>query len=368
MSEIVKPVEEIKGTLAKMKDQFSMVLPKQIPSDRFIRVAQTALMNKPDLATLNRQSLYVAFTQAAQDGLMPDNREAAIVPFKGMAKYMPMVAGICKKARNTGEISSIDAQVVYEKDSYEAWVDEKGPHFKHVKARGDRGNPLLTYAYAVGKDGGCYFEEIDEIQMDAIRKMSKANDSPWNGPFKDEMRRKSALRRLAKYRLPSSSDLDHVFKHDDEIYDDPDDAKITPEETPTTPTRLSKIIMAEQVDPVVTEDLDPIGEAPAMSAQEAVKMAREVMTPAKPTVSGVISDIKAKSGTGKNGQYTRIAVQINGQWYGTFDKKLGEQMQSAIDSQSPVTATYKERTFDGKTFLDLESITVNASHEQEIPI
>src|SRR3990167_7465795 len=100
--------------------------------------------------------------KCAGDGLLPDGREAALVPFKDDCKYLPMVAGICKRARNSGEIVDIDALTVYANDTYKAWTDETGAHFKHVKARGDRGEVVLTYGYARVRDGGFYFEEVEK--------------------------------------------------------------------------------------------------------------------------------------------------------------------------------------------------------------
>jgi recombination protein RecT len=150
-----------------------------------------------------------------------------------------MVGGICKKVRNSGELATLDSQVVHEKDEYDSWTDEKGPHFKHKKARGERGKPIITYAYATTKDGSFFFEELTEEDIQAIRSASKAKDSgPWAGPFADEMRRKSAVRRLAKYRLPSSTDLDTVIRRDDELFDfsKPSEDDILPLQKPTTIT------------------------------------------------------------------------------------------------------------------------------------
>jgi phage RecT family recombinase len=195
------------------------VLPASVTPEKFLRIAMTAISGNPRLLEGNRQVLFAELVKCASDGLVPDGREAAIVPFKGTGKYMPMVGGICKRARNSGAIKGIDAQVVYDNDSYESWIDETGPHFKHVKARKDRGEIVLTYAYAIGTDGELYHEEILESDMEKIRNTSKAGDSPWNGPFKDEMRRKSAIRRLAKYRLPSSAELDDLIRRDDDLHD-----------------------------------------------------------------------------------------------------------------------------------------------------
>lgn len=379
----VTAVEEIKGSLVQMQDTFKAALPVHIKPERFLAVAQMAVANNPDLSACNRQSLYVAFTQAAQDGLIPDGREAAIIPFAGKAKYMPMVAGILKKARNSGEISVIDSQVVYENDSYDSYIDEKGPHFKHKRAIGNRGKVVLTYAYAIMKDGGVALEEIDEEQMANIEKKSRSSgDSPWKGPFKDEMRRKSAIRRLGKYRLPNSSDLDPLFKHDDEFYDDDEEAAgANPK---TTPSNLEKIIDAKAT---------VVEEAPVKSAQEALQEAKQVFTgsrevkqkpaaaspPEKTGVSVSGLDVKSKLGSikvldgkGERGPWRRFAVSIGEKWFGTFDANIGKKMQEAIDLGAEAHIVYKERTDSkGNIFRDVISFEYEATEpisEDECPI
>ena len=217
MSKQITKIEEVRNSLTKMQDQFKAALPSHIPPQKFIRVAMTALQLNPKLLECDRRSLYGELIKCSQDGLLPDGSEAAVIPYGNKATYQPMVKGLCKRARNSGEISSMDAQVVYENDEYDAWTDEKGPHFKHRKARANRGPAILTYAYAITKDGGFYFEEITEEEMAAIANCSKGKDSPWKGPFKDEMKRKSAIKRLCKYKLPSSADLDTIIERDNEI-------------------------------------------------------------------------------------------------------------------------------------------------------
>ena len=205
--------------LGKQIGALKSVLPASVTPEKFARIAFTAISANSRLLDGNRQVLFAELVKCASDGLLPDGREAAIVPFKGTGKYMPMVAGICKRARNSGAIKGIDAQVVYSNDVYESWIDENGSHFKHVKARKERGEVVLTYAYAKGSDGEFYHEEILEEDMLKIKATSKANDTPWNGPFADEMRRKSAIRRLMKYRVPSSADVDDLIRRDDEMHE-----------------------------------------------------------------------------------------------------------------------------------------------------
>lgn len=253
-------IDEVVLTIAKQEDQYRKALPSHIPSDRFVRVAQTAIRRSPELVSCSKSSIYSSLLKCAADGLIPDGREAAIIPFGTEAVYMPMVYGICKKARNSGELAMIDAIVIYEKDEFDSFTDENGPHFKHRKFIGDRGKPILTLAYAKTKDGSLFVEEIDEAQMAAIEAVSKQKSGPWKGPFRDEMKRKSAIRRLAKYRLPSSADLDEVIKADDDLYDTTavDDAD-KKEEPKKTSSRLNNVIdtHAEKTEPAPAPAPEP---------------------------------------------------------------------------------------------------------------
>lgn len=253
MSEIkvLSPIEEVKQNLTRMEPEFAKILPKQLSAEKFVRIAITAIMNMPSLLECDKRSLYQACAAAATDGLIPDSREGVIVPFKGKARWMPMISGICKRVRNSGEIGDIDSQVVHEKDEYKAWIDEKGRHFRFEKAKGDRGNPIITFAYAIGKDGSFYFEEVSEDEMSKIEAQARASDSPWKGPFKNEMKRKSALRRLAKYRLPSSTDLTNLTQTEDDIYDMPGNPS-----KPSQPNRLKGLVIGNVASSEITTEVE----------------------------------------------------------------------------------------------------------------
>jgi recombination protein RecT len=223
MSTEIKTVsaeQEVLQHLTRNSAEIQKVLPAHITPDKFVRVVMTAIQGSPELLTkCTRQSLYLACKEAAQDGLLPDDREGAIIPYGSEAVWTPMVGGICKRARNSGEISTMNAFVVYTNDKFEMWEDETGPHFKHMPAHSNRGDELLTFAYAILKDGSVYAELIDKDQMCAIEAASPGSKTPWKTKFRGEMMRKSALRRLCKYRLPSSTDLDGLVRRDDKFYD-----------------------------------------------------------------------------------------------------------------------------------------------------
>lgn len=213
---------EFRSTLAKMEPEFRSALPTQIPSERFVRTVMTAIQMQPELLSADRRTLLACCMKAAQDGLLLDGREAAAVIFRGRegpkVQYMPMFGGILKKIRNSGELASISAHVVHEKDEfvYELGDEERIVHRPFMN--GDRGRYIAVYAIAKTKDNAIYREVMSVDDVEKVRSVSKAKDSgPWV-QWWGEMAKKTVIRRIAK-RLPSSADVDQMFMHDNDNYD-----------------------------------------------------------------------------------------------------------------------------------------------------
>lgn len=209
-------------------------MPSHITPERFQRVVVTAANLNPDLLRADRRSLFNACSKAASDGLLPDGRDGALVIFRTKEKdaegkeryiqkvqWMPMVAGIIKKARQSGEISSLGARIVYQNEidsgRFTHKVVDGIPKVDHEPLLwGDRGKPVLVYSFVQFRDGSTDFEFLHRDDVMKIRNVSRAKDS---GPWKDweeEMWKKSAIRRHAK-RLPISSELFDTISRDDEM-------------------------------------------------------------------------------------------------------------------------------------------------------
>ena len=220
MSNEITPIVAFRGTLEKMNKDLHDALPQQIPVEKFIRTTLTAVQMQPDLLNADRKSLLGSTMRAAQDGLMCDGREAALVIFNSKDKgkvvqYMPMVGGILKKIRNSGELASISAQVVYSADQFEYTLGDD-EHISHKPFLGnERGQAIAVYAIAKTKDGAIYREVMSVADVEKVRASSRAGKyGPWVDWW-DEMAKKTVIRRLAK-RLPSSADLDSVLAADNE--------------------------------------------------------------------------------------------------------------------------------------------------------
>src|SRR5688500_5969553 len=142
----VTPIEDLRNALNGMEGQFKLVLPPHVPSEKFVRTVITAVQNNRALMECDRSTLFSACLECATDGLLPDGREAAIVPYGKEATYMPMVGGLLKMMRNSGDIAAVVPQIVCQNDTFDYWVDEHGEHIMHKpKLDGPRGD--LTHAY-----------------------------------------------------------------------------------------------------------------------------------------------------------------------------------------------------------------------------
>lgn len=269
MTNQLAPIDAVRHDITKMAPQFKAALPAHVNVEKFQRVLITAVQQTPALLNADRRSLFAASMKAAQDGLLPDGREGAIVTFKDQAQWMPMVAGIMKKVRNSGEISTWSVQVVKANDvfDYQLGDDE---HITHKPSLKDRGATIGVYSIVTMKDGEKSREFMNVDDVIAIQKRSRSgNSGPWISDF-DEMAKKTVVRRHSK-RLPMSTDLDEIIRADDDLFMPPEPAPapmrdVSPEPEKPAPKRNSKLQKVVDAEQVVEEEVQ---DAPPMPPTEA---------------------------------------------------------------------------------------------------
>jgi recombination protein RecT len=213
----VHPMVQLRNYLDQRMGELKTALPAHMSPERFTRVIITAAQLNTEILACDRSSLWNACMRAANDGLLPDGVEGAIVPFKGKAIWIPMYQGLLKKFRNSGEFKWVTAGLVYEGDEYSHHVDETGEHFFHRPADNNEGKKIRrVYALATTKDGGSFIADMSLNEVNKRRNMSRAqrDDAPWK-VWPEEMMKKTALRQLSKL-LPKSSDLDALMRRDEE--------------------------------------------------------------------------------------------------------------------------------------------------------
>lgn len=236
------PVASFKQELGSPSQMAALasVLPEHIDVKSFCRITMMAVQNAPALLDADRNSLFASLQRCATDGLIPDGKEAALIEFNTKDKasgkyikkiqYLPMVAGILKRARQSGQIATIAARCVYDNDEFDYWIDENGEHMMHrPNFGGDRGNMRLVYAMAKMTSGEVVVEPMDMNEIQKVKDASKTSKyGAWVDWF-ERMAEKSALHRLTR-RLPNSSELSEMMNRDGFMYDfNKKEVDVTPE-------------------------------------------------------------------------------------------------------------------------------------------
>jgi recombination protein RecT len=223
--DLAKPVENEK-TVADLiglyKRSMEMAAPEHLNVARFMRITLMEISKNKDLLKCSAGSLLGAVMVSAQLGLEIGGPlgQSYLVPFKRNyqangqwqsvmeAQLIPGYKGLVKLARNSGEISSVSANVVYKQDGF-SYSEGTNAHLDHEPNddhdEEDR-DIIAAYAIARFKDGGFQFVVIRRKRLDKIRKLSKAPDSPAWKEHLPEMFKKTAIRRLSKL-LPLSAEL-----------------------------------------------------------------------------------------------------------------------------------------------------------------
>jgi len=338
------PIQAFQDFLWSQEEKMAKALPSHLTSKRFVSSACSYLESHPKILDCDRGSIMDSIIKAAQMGLVIDGVESALVPRKQKCTLMVMFQGLLKMVRNSGELKDIQSAVVYEKDEFDYYTDEKGEHIIHRRFWGDRGARKLVFAIARTKDGGIYVEVMDAQQIDAVRKQGySSSDSPWNGPFQDEMWRKSVIRRIAK-RLPSSTDMES-FAQDLDTVEDIDEPVKETQPQPMVSSKLSDVVKSVDTPPKTVEEPKPVTEPKPVE----VKQDNTVYE-----TTGVISAYRERT---YDGGIKRWAFDIDGIAYGTSDQDIATILISCRETATqPIVLFKKVTTQSGKVINEITHI------------
>lgn len=251
-------------------NKIAQALPPNITLDRFTRVTLTAVQQNPELITADRQSLYNSVIRCAQDGLIPDGREAALVLFKvkgeQKVQYLPMIFGLRKKAAEHG--FSLAAYVVYENDEFDYTLGV-APSITHrpPKLGEERGDAIGAYAVGTDKRTGEHYLEVMSLHdIEQVRAVSRAATNEY-GPWVkwwDEQARKTVAKRLFK-QLPLGAldeSTDRVLSAIDAEYE------LAPADTPMTADEANVAAAIGTAQPTSSDGPDDVIEQEAVEVDE----------------------------------------------------------------------------------------------------
>lgn len=245
----VREPPKVIAEITSRAGEIAAVLPKSIPSDRYLATFKTACMKEPRILKCTPRSVVEAVMKAAADGLVLDGREAAIQVRKckmgkdssgkdvwgEVAVYVPMFQGLQKRVRNSGEISAfLGASIVYEAEiARDAEGKPVNPSpltggLRFVYERGDNerifhdpilfehpGKPVAVYSIVRMRDGTLSRELMTRAQVEAIKMRGARDGKPANPVWisdEEEMWKKTVIRRHCK-KLPMDGDLARVFEN-----------------------------------------------------------------------------------------------------------------------------------------------------------
>ena len=200
----------------EMQEVIRKTLPDGVSQEKFTQAVVAALKHNPDVfLDCERNSVYNAIVSAAKDGLMPDGRHGALVPFNTKVgdkyvkkcQFLIMPDGIIDKLAKIG--ITVYATSVHAGDRIRIWNDDSGQHVEHEPLTfGSRGERIGAYACArIQKTGATFVEAMSNSDLDQVKAVTKSKDKNGNliGAWKewsDRMEQKSCLHRICK-RLPN---------------------------------------------------------------------------------------------------------------------------------------------------------------------
>lgn len=208
--------------IKQMEGEIRKALPSVLTPERFTRITLSALSSNPRLQECTPQSFLGAMMTAAQLGVEPNTPlgQAYLIPFKNHGvmetQFQLGYKGMIDLAYRSGEISTIQAHVVYANDRF-SYSFGLNPTLEHIPATADRGEPTHVYAVFRTKDGGFGYDvmSMDDVRQHA-RKYSKSyGNGPWQTNF-EEMAKKTVLKRVLKY-APLKSDFVRQLSTDESI-------------------------------------------------------------------------------------------------------------------------------------------------------
>lgn len=221
---IAKKMDTVRDLLAKYQSQMTAALPlhKKRDAERMARIVLTEVARTPKLMDCTPASLIGAVLQAAAFGLEPGMQgDCWFIPRhnsragKMECNFQLGYRGLLKLARRSGEISSVQARVVHEKDvfDYAFGLDER---LEHRPAETDEpGEVTFVYSVVRLKDGGAMFDVWTRGKVEAHRKQYAQSNSPAWGTSWDEMAKKTVLARVLKL-APASIELQTAIALDEQ--------------------------------------------------------------------------------------------------------------------------------------------------------
>jgi len=210
------------STMRDLMPDVYKLLPPDITSEQFRAACWLELTGNKDVPECVVESIRDVIIYAANYGLMP-GRDCHFISYK-QKKYrgqkglqcIPNYFGILRTLDRTGKVRRAFAHAVHEGDEWSFDMFQDRPVHRPAVTLGKApGQELFYYGAVMFKSGDCAFEVVSLEDLEAIRRRAPGHDS---GPWVTDtvmMKRKSAIKRVAKY-VQLTPDVRQFLEADDE--------------------------------------------------------------------------------------------------------------------------------------------------------
>lgn len=196
-----------------MNEELGMVLASELerpnvmdalPSDfnraRFIQNTVALVQENEQLSRMPQAKLVPALLKGAYLGLDFFNKECYAVPYGQTVQFTPSYTGMVKLAKKFSKRPLIDvyAHVVRDGDEFESGMEDGHEYVRFKPKPFNEGAIIGAFAVAQYTDGGIKVEVMSKSQLDAVKRMSKAQSGTAWKFFADQMYQKAVIRRLCK--------------------------------------------------------------------------------------------------------------------------------------------------------------------------
>lgn len=226
----VNAITTMRDLLQKQLPAIKMALPQTlgITPERVMRIVLTTIQRNPRLLQCTPMSVLGSVMECSQLGLMPDGvlGHAYLVPYGNKCQLQVGYKGLIDLARRSGNVKTIHAEAVHEKDFFE-YAYGLNQFLRHVPSDDeDRGPVVKFYAYAILKDEGGQFKVLSKGDVLKVREKTESwkaflakriRETPWEDEPKgyfNEMGKKTAIRALMKL-LPISTEVSRAVSLDE---------------------------------------------------------------------------------------------------------------------------------------------------------
>ncbi|MCZ6501874.1 MAG: recombinase RecT [Gammaproteobacteria bacterium] len=259
--------QQIRST--KTQDGLREFMPDALLA-KFTAVTIHVVQRKPELLQADRTSLFLACQDAAKDGLMPDNREGALIVYGDQVQWQPMIHGMRKKMAQAGY--DLRAEIVYKNDifRYDKGDDPKIIHEPDMLS--EPGEIVLAYAIATHLETGLKWREAMRVdELEKVRLSSRSKNSPAWTLWKTEMYRKTVAKRLRKSIPMADDSLLDLIDRDNQQYD----METAPATSPAA-QRVQEAVRAANEPVKESEPIEGELERVSKAAEKDIKQVAEV--------------------------------------------------------------------------------------------